>query len=106
MPYRSHECAYDSLRQKAYKLVPVDSCIAAESVYGILRELLLKASDSHGHVSADRREHASKQICENLEHGKPFDFMRAALSKQISNTKLTEKKLNCIFWVLRFIHYL
>ena len=83
--------------------MPVDSCIATESVYGILRELLLKAPDSHGHVSADRREHASKQICENLEHGKPFDFMRAALSKQISNTKLTEKKLAIPEQVEKFV---
>ena len=69
--------------------MPVDFCVVAESVYGVLREFLLKAKvpNYHRHVGADRREHIHKQIHKDLEHGKTFDYMCTSLPKRSPTQK-------------------
>ena len=58
--------------------MPVDPGAAAEAVECILGKGFPIAADSHGHVGADRREHATYQICKEFHHRKSLCLLRTA----------------------------
>ena len=86
--------------------MPIDPGAAAEAVECILRKGFPIAADLHGHIGADRREHATYQIYKEFHHREPLCLLRTTGTQKLTNLKPTHKISHCIICLLRFYQFL